>query len=179
MDNTIMRRKLDSSTFLQGLGQLVVGFGFMETAIRSTIILLARDLVVAKALVPAGNSVTQNLELLRRVAIQKVSGAALDHWLSAIDDLKALFEERNRIFHGMFYEDEGCLLLSRLKKGRGARFDEVANLEIEDEFIPLIHQRLNDRRRQFMDFCDDYHASEEGPAHPPSQGAHPSLSYGR
>lgn len=174
-----MHYKLESSSFIQGLGQLVVDFGFMEAAIRATIIALVRDSVAARALVPPGNSVSHNLELLRRVVMQKVSGAALENWFSAIDDLKSLFEERNRIFHGMFYEDEGCLLLSRLKKGRGARIDEVTDIEVKDDFVLLIHKRLNDRRRQFMDFCDDCRAGEEGPPRPPSQDTHPPLSYSK
>jgi hypothetical protein len=174
-----MHHKLNSAAFLQGLGQLVVDFGFMESAIRTVITVLARDHSLTKALVPPGNAVSHNLELLRRIAIQKVNGEALEHWLSAVDDLKSIFEDRNRIFHGMFYEDDDCLLLSRVRKGKRTRSDEVTDFEIEDDFIPLLHKRLNDRRRQLMDFCDDYLASEEGPAHHPSQDTHPSLSYGK
>jgi len=174
-----MQRKLNSPEFLRSLGQLVVDFGFMERAIRSVIAVLARDHELARALVPPGNTVSQNLDLLRRIVIQKVKGEALDHWISAVDDLRSIFEERNKIFHGMFYEKDDCVLLSRVKKGRGTRADEVTDLEIDDDFIPVLHKRLSDRRRQLMDFCDDYYSSEEGPAHCPSQEAYPSLSYGK
>lgn len=174
-----MHRKLESPEFLQGLGRLVVDFGFMETALRNVIIVLARDHHLAKALVPPGNTVSQNLELLRRICTHKVREEALTHWLGAIDDLRLLFEERNKIFHGMFYEEADQLVLSRVRKGKGQRADLPTDFEIEDEFVSALHERLNNRRRQLMDFCDDYRSSEEGPAHPPSQDAHPSLSYGR
>jgi len=174
-----MHRKLESPEFLQGLGRLVVDFGFMESALRSVIIVLARDHHLAKALVPPGNTVSQNLELLRRICTHKVREEALPNWLGAIDDLRLLFEERNKIFHGLFYEDADRLVLSRVRKGKGQRADLPTDFEVEDDFVPALHERLNNRRRQLMDFCDDYHSSEDGPAHPPSQDTHPSLSYGR
>ncbi|WP_374087577.1 hypothetical protein [Methylomicrobium lacus] len=174
-----MHRKLESPKFLQGLGQLVVDFGFMERAVRSVIIVMARDHHLAKALVPPGNTVSQNLELLRRICIHKVQEEALAHWLAAIDDLKSIFEERNKIFHGMFYAEEHRVLLSRVSKGKRQLTDRLTDIEIEDDFITALHKRLNDRRRQLMDFCDDYYSDETGPAHQSSQDAHPSLSYGK
>jgi hypothetical protein len=181
-DSMLRKLKLESPEFLQGLGQLVVDFGFMERAVRMVIGVLARDHELTRTLVPPGNTVSQNLELLRRICVHQVKGKeALGHWISAINDLKSIFEERNKMFHGMFFEDEdkARLLLFRIRKGKGERKDQPSDIEIEDNFIPTLHKRLHDRRRQLMDFCDDYCSSDEGPAHSPSQDVYPSLSFGK
>ncbi|WP_139332555.1 hypothetical protein [Aquipseudomonas alcaligenes] len=175
-----MKVTTSSPEFLHALGQLVVDFGFMERAIRSSIIILVRDAEVARALVPPTNAVSQNLDLLRRACLIKVKEPGLDTWLEAIDDLKLLFEERNRIFHGMFYEDNDRVILSRIvKRGRG-KPDEVITFEYEPEKLVELHRRINSRRRQLMDFADDYYDSENGPANRPmaSQDDHPFLTYG-
>jgi len=50
---------------LSTLSQAVLDFGFMESLLHTIIIDLSRKDTLAKALVPPGNSVSTNLELLR------------------------------------------------------------------------------------------------------------------
>ena len=157
----------------------MLDYGFMESAIRSVIITLSRDHNLGHALVPPGASVSHNLDILRRVSLHKTQGNALDEWLSLVDDLSGLFEERNRIFHGLLYEANEQLIASRLKKGNKSRGDHRLEQIIADEHMLSLHKRLCDRRRQMMDFVDDFRSSEEGDIHGASQDVFPSLSFGR
>ena len=71
--------------FLRTLGQAVLDFGFMESAIHNVVIVLSRESGLAKALVPSANRVSQNLDLLRRLCRYRVDAQVLDPWLEAID----------------------------------------------------------------------------------------------
>jgi hypothetical protein len=119
--------------------------------------------------------VSQNLELLRRLCRSRVHASVLSIWFEAIDEIHFLYEERNRIFHGMFFEDQEKLLLVRVRKGKNGKSDQYGQVEIDDYFVPDLLARLSSRRRQFHDFLGDYATNDAGPAHTPSQDIHPSL----
>ncbi len=154
----------------------MLDFGFMESAIRTMIIVLSREHNLAKALVPSSNGVSENLDLLRRLCHHRVSPGALDAWFDAIEDIHRLFIERNKIFHGMFFEHEERLFLAKVRKGKRGSPDEWTQNEFDTSSVREILQQLGDRRRQLMDFADDYSSNDDGPPHSPSQNAHPSLS---
>ncbi len=174
-----MLRKLSSPEFLTALGKLVVDFGFMESCIRTTIVILTRDGKLASILVPPSNTVSQNLDLLHRVCTFKVKGEAITHWGDAITELRQLFDERNRIFHGYFFEENSQIFLARSIKGKRGGKDIWKDIEIDDQALVLLGDKLNTRRRQLMDFIDDYREDEKGKNTPvpPSQDKFPSLSY--
>jgi hypothetical protein len=175
------KRRIDEPEFLQGLGQLVIDFGFMENAIEMVIAVLAKDQELGKAFIPPGNTFSQNIDLLRRICNYRIkSENALDGWMDAINDLKSLFDERNRIFHGMLDERYGRIQLVRGKKSKGKQKDRMVVVEIEDGLISSLHKKLSNRRRQLMDFWDDYYSHDEDyPPAAPSQNAYPSLSFGK
>ncbi|MDB5977301.1 MAG: hypothetical protein JWR07_4061 [Nevskia sp.] len=160
---------------LSTLGQAVMDFGFMESVVRTAITTLARHTTVAKALVLPGDAISRNLEVLARLCQARVHPSAQGDWLAAVDDIKTLYEERNRIFHGMFYEHENKLWLSKTKRSKRGQADQHHRIEVEIQMIQALLRRLHDRRRQFMDFIDDYGQGDDGPAHAPSQETHPSL----
>lgn len=171
-----MKTSMVTPEFAQNLGHAVLDFGAMESIIRTTVLVLSRDTLLAKALVPSTNAVSQNLELLRRLCHARVSPSALESWLAAIDDIQELFKERNKVFHGMFYEHEENLHSSKVKRGKRGAPDEWFTEVFDTGQMPHILDRLNSRRRQLMDFIDDYGNSDDGPAHAPSQESHPSLA---
>jgi hypothetical protein len=175
-----MLRKISSTEFLTALAKLVIDFGFMETCIRSVIVTLARDGKLAFALIPPSNTVSQNLDLLHRLCGLKVQGEAITHWSEAIAELRQLFDERNRIFHGHFFEENEQIFLARSIKGKRGGEDTYKDIEIDDHDLILLGKKLNDRRRQLMDFVTDYREDEKGknPPVPPSQYSFPSLSFG-
>ena len=113
--------EVKKSAELCTLGRAVMDFGFMESKIRNIIIVLSRSPAVAQALVLPGDAVSKNLEILARLCQTRVHPGALDHWLAAVEDIKSLFEERNRIFHGMFYEHQNKLRLAKIKRGKKGR----------------------------------------------------------
>lgn len=171
-----MKQSQISPEFLQSLGQAVLDFGFMESAIRSALITLSREQKLARVLVPAGNAVSENLELLTRLCHLKIHPTVLDDWLNAIADIKNLFVERNQIFHGMFFEDDDTLFIGKVKKGKKGAEDLWLQLAVDPTSVKTILERLANRRRQLMDFLDDFSQSEEGSPHLPSQDAFPYLT---
>jgi len=171
-----MNKSQITPAFLQALGQVVLDFGFMELAIRTVIIVLSREHGLAKALVPSGNGVSENLELLRRLCHHRVQPQSLGPWLAAIEDTQTLFVERNRIFHGAFFENEAKLLLAKVRKGKRGAPDKWMESEFEPVDLKKVLKRLEERRRQLMDFVDDFSSSEDRTSHAPSQNAHPVLS---
>ncbi len=161
---------------LNSLGQAVMDFGFMESALRTVLLALSRDVELSKVLVPAGNSVSQNLELLMRMCRFRVHPQALGNWLEAIEDIRELFVERNRIFHGMFYQYDAKLFLAKTKKGKNGSQDVWLENEFDPNSVNAILVRLGNRRRQLMDFVDDFSRDVNGPQHAASQDAHASLT---
>lgn len=171
-----MRQTQITPDLVNALGQAVLDFGFMESAIRTMIILLSREESLTKALVPSSNGVSENLDLLRRLCHHRVSPEALDAWFDAIEDIRRLFVERNKIFHGMFFEHEEKLFLAKVRKGKRSSPDEWTQNEFCPSVVRDILQQLGNRRRQLIDFADDYSSNDDGRPHPPSQKAYPSLS---
>jgi hypothetical protein len=171
-----MRQTQITSDLVNALGQTVLDFGFMESAIRTMIIVLSRERNLAKALVPSSNGVSENLDLLHRLCHHRISPEALDDWYDAIKDIRSLFVERNKIFHGMFFEREERLFLAKVRKGNRGSPDEWTKNEFDPSSVRKILQQLGDRRRQLMDFADDYSSNDDGPPHSPSQKSYPSLS---
>lgn len=174
-----MRRQLDSPEFLSALGRLVLDFGFIETTLSMVIWILTRDMRLAQALVPPSDSVSQNLELLQRLCGLKVNASVLPYWADAVSELRELFNERNRIFHGVLVEEEK-VVLQRLLKGKRGEQDYFHDTEIDDQYLIALQDKLNDRRRQLIDFVDDYREDEQGknPPIPASQSKFSSLSFG-
>ena len=164
-----------SSSFTAKLGQAVLNFGFMESIIRSVLITLSRSPDLAKAFTLPKNSVSQNLELLARLCRSRVDEQYVENWITAIQETQSLFEERNYIFHGMFFENEEQIFLAKMKKGKRGMADEWVSKTYDVSKLELVLIRLSERRRQFMDFLDDYSSSDFGPSHTPSQTSHPSL----
>lgn len=171
-----MQRNQISPDFLKTLGQSVLDFGFMEYAIRTVIITLSREHKLSKALVPSTNGVSENLDLLRRLCHLRIHPEALDNWLNAIEEIQNLFVERNRIFHGIFFEHDDNLFLAKVRKGKRGAADEWVQNKFDADFVREILERLSERRRQLFDFIDDYSLSEDGPPHLPSQDKYPSLT---
>lgn len=147
-----MLRKLDSPEFLCLLGKLVLNFSSMEASIHTVIMYVSREGRLANALVPPNNSVSQNLDLLQRVCTLNVTEAALPHWISAISDLRELFNERNRIFHGVLVEEENKVILQRTLKGKMGKDDYYHDTTIDDQFLISLESRLSNRSQQLKDF---------------------------
>lgn len=150
-----MLRKLDSPEFLSLLGKLVLGFGSMELTVSTTILIISSDGdgKLAGALVPPSNSISQNLDLLQRVCLISVSEAALPHWIDAISDLRELFTERNRIYHGDFVEQGNDAILQRILKGKNGKEDYYHDVAIDDQFLIALESRLSNRYQQLRDFA--------------------------
>ena len=147
-----MLKKLDSPEFLSLLGRLVLGFGSMESIVSVTILILSRDGKLANALVPPSNSILQNLDLLQRVCLLNVAEAARPHWIDAISDLRNLFTERNRLYHGDIVEQENEVILQRTLKGKNGKDDYYHDVEIDDQFLIDLENRLSNRKQQLRDF---------------------------
>lgn len=153
----------------------------MESALSMAIWVLARDTKLAQALVPPSNTASQKLELLQRLCVLKVKGDALSYWTDAVSELRELFNERNRIFHGVLIEEEEeKVLLQRLLRGKRGEKDYFHDMEVDDQYLVSLEDRLSDRRRQLMDFVGDYYEDEhdKNPPIPASQNKFPSLSFG-
>jgi hypothetical protein len=162
--------------FLTSLGQAVLDFGFMETVIRSVLIVLSREQDLAKVLIPPGNTVSTNLELLSRLSNLKAYPTAIIDWQDAIDDIKTLFADRNKIFHGMFYEHSETLFVAKTQKGRRGTKDMWLETEFDPNSIKDILTRLSNRRRQLMDFIDDFYFPDDRLPRPSSQDVYPNLT---
>lgn len=173
-----MSSNLESPEFLQGLGQLVLDFGFMESALEITIATLCRNQKLGRALTPPSNSVSQNLELIQRLCLLRVEQPAQEPWFDIVSDLRILFDERNRLFHGSYYETDKKFVLYRLKKGKRGEEDKIVDTHMNVPHLHSIHERMSTRRRQLMDFVDDYLISGKNTPGPASQSEHPSLSFG-
>ena len=170
-----MKSTVPTPEFLRALGQAVLDFGFMENTLRTLVLVVSRSREAAAALVPPGNAVSQNLDLLDRICQVRIDPRSYKDWSDLIEDLRCLYVERNRIFHGMFFVDEGSLILAKSKKGKRGNRDHFSQVAFDPISLEVTLNRLNARRRQIYDFIDDYASSDEGPSHSTSQEFFPSL----
>jgi hypothetical protein len=170
-----MNQTTHAPEFLQVLGRAVLDFGFMENTLRTLLIVVSRTEEAGSALVPPGNTVSQNLELLQRVCHLRIEPGPLEEWTSLIEDLRSLYAERNRIFHGIFYVQQDTLVLAKTKKGKSGAKDQRSEVAFDPASLDIAIQRLNTRRRQILDFLDDYASNDRGPPCEPSQDQFPSL----
>lgn len=147
----------------------------MENTLRALLLAVSFSHETASALVPPGNAASQNLDLLVRICRVRVQPESYKNWSEMIEDLRCLYAERSRIFHGIFYVDKGSVILAKSKRGKKGNIDQFLAAEFDPRSLESTLDRLNARRRQIYDFIDDYASSDEGPPHSPSQESFPSL----
>ena len=66
--------------------------------------------------------------------------------------------------------------LAKTKKGKNGSQDVWLENEFDPNSVNAILVRLGNRRRQLMDFVDDFSRDVNGPQHAASQDAHASLT---
>jgi hypothetical protein len=155
------------------LGQAVLDFGFMEHLIVGLIKFLSQNEPIASAIIPPGKTTTEYLEILKRLCAVRIDPEALQDWYDAIEDIRKLFDDRNTIFHSMIFETSEKILMIKGKKRKGATQSNL--IEFDPAFVTKTLSRLEARRRQFMDFFDDFRESDDGAGREATQDLFPSL----
>ena len=93
---------MHSPEFQQQLGQLVLNAGFIESSIRSVILTLCKpNSKQASLFLLPQTSMSNKIELLRRVVIAEINESNQKDWFDLIKDITELFQFRNQIFHSM------------------------------------------------------------------------------
>lgn len=157
----------------ESLGQAVLDFGFMEHLIAGLIKFLSREEPMVSAVVLPGKNVTEYLDILKSLCKARIDAAAFPDWQEAIDDVKNLFAARNTIFHSMVFETSEKILMIKGKRKKPQTGSHL--VEFDPNFLADTLLRLAARRRQFLDFMDDFRESDDGPMHGATQDLFPSL----
>lgn len=148
---------MHSSEFQQQLGQLVLNAGFLESSIRSVILTLCKpNIKVASILLMPQTSMSNKIELLRRMVISEINELHQEKWFNLIKDIDELFQFRNQIFHSIPGMQDNEIYFFSVKKGKNGLSDTYKEKSINISELEEKNKRLYERHRQMMDFIEDY-----------------------
>lgn len=148
---------MHSPDFQQQLGQLVLNAGFLESSIRSAILTLFKpNSKQASLLLMPQTSMSNKIEILRRVVISEVNESNQKDWIDLIKDITELFQFRNQIFHSMPGVKDNEIYFFSIKKGKNGLTDELKEKSINKSELKEKNKILYERHRQIMDFIEDY-----------------------
>ena len=85
----------------------------------------------------------------------EIDEAHREPWIELINDISSFFDFRNQIFHGIPSMDGDNFIVYSIKKGKFGAHDVPTESVIKIEDLEK-YNNLSARRRQLMDFIDDY-----------------------
>lgn len=103
------------------------------------------------------NNVSTNIAIITKHIIPHYSVNDSTSWVDALDDLSALFDFRNAIFHNWII-DEGDGVIRRIPARDHQKGDPLPEVDPSD--LKNKYDRLMERRRQLMDFIEGRRTGE-------------------
>ncbi|QKJ23943.1 hypothetical protein [Poseidonibacter lekithochrous] len=148
---------MDNPKFQEQLGKLVLNSGSAESSLRLLILTLCKpnEKLATRFLVPQ-SSMSQKIELLRRMVILEIDDENKENWFDLAHNLSILFKFRNQLFHGLPGVKDNKVYFFSTKKGKNGALDRLEEKEVNINDLININEQLESRNRQMMDFCEDY-----------------------
>lgn len=146
-----MNKKITTNELNKKIGDIVLTFGNLETAISTAILLLVSKIYENKLVhvfkfIVSQNDARKNLEILNSFICSHTEN--IDVWKECYKSLCSIFDKRNSLVHGMYFCDEKNIIKV------GKKFNDMG-IRIENKFsiaeLVDIERELNERYRQMFD----------------------------